>query len=82
VVSSAASGRVHGNRCRENLLGGIAVRFGAARVTVENNSLQKNQGPGLALERGLNEASYATNRAEGNSGGKNTVTNADFSSAE
>lgn len=82
VVSSAASGRVHGNQCRENLLGGIAVRFAAARVTVENNSLQKNQGPGLALERGLPEASYATNRAEGNSGGKNTVTNADFSSGE
>jgi parallel beta-helix repeat protein len=82
VVSSAGSGRIHGNQCRENLLGGIAVRFAATRVTIENNSLQKNHGPGLALERGLSEPAYATNRADGNAGGKNTVTNADFSSGE
>ena len=82
VVSSAGSGRVHGNQCRENLLGGIAVRFAAARVTVENNILEKNLGPGLALERGLPDDSYATNRSTSNAGGKNTVTNADFSSGE
>jgi parallel beta-helix repeat protein len=82
VVSTAGSGRVHGNQCRENLLGGIAVRFSAARVTVENNTLEKNQGPGLALERGLPADAYGTNRANANAGGKNTVTNADFSSGE
>lgn len=82
VVSTAGSGRVHGNKCRENLLGGMAVRFAAARVTVEKNTLEKNQGPGLALERGLVETSYSTNRADSNAGGKNTVTNADFSSGE
>jgi tetratricopeptide (TPR) repeat protein len=82
VVSSAGSGRVHGNQCRENLLGGIAVRFAAAKVIVENNILEKNQGPGLALERGLVDGSYATNRSTSNAGGKNTVTNADFSSGE
>jgi tetratricopeptide (TPR) repeat protein len=82
VVSAAGSGRVHGNQCRENLLGGIAVRFAATKVTVENNVLEKNQGPGLALERGLAEDAYATNRSTANAGGKNTVTNADFSSGE
>jgi parallel beta-helix repeat protein len=82
VVSSAGSGRVHGNQCRENLLGGIAVRFAAAKVIVENNTLEKNLGPGLALERGLSNDSYATNRSTANAGGKNTVTNADFSSGE
>jgi parallel beta-helix repeat protein len=82
VVSSAGSGRVHGNQCRENLLGGIAVRFAAAKVIVENNTLEKNLGPGLALERGLADDSYATNRSTANAGGKNTVTNADFSSGE
>ena len=82
VVSAAASGRVHGNQCRENLLGGLAVRFAAAKVIVENNVLEKNLGPGLALERGLVETSFGTNKANANAGGKNTVTNADFSSGE
>ena len=82
VVSSAASGRVFTNECRENLLGGMAVRFAAARLTFEGNKLDKNLGPGLALERGLKEQSFSTNTATANTGGKNTVTNADFSSGE
>ena len=82
VAFAGVSGRIHGNRCRENLLGGMAVRFAAERLLIENNKLEKNLGPGLALERGLKEADFATNSSTGNSGGKNTVTNADFSSGE
>lgn len=82
VVSSASSGRVFTNECRENLLGGMAVRFAAARLTFEGNKLEKNLGPGLALEQGLKEQSFSTNTATANTGGKNTVTNADFSSGE
>ena len=81
VVSAAASGRIHGNQCRENLLGGMAVRFSAARLAFENNRLENNLGPGLALEQGLRPESFSTNLATGN-GGKNTVLNADFSSAD
>ncbi|QJE98395.1 right-handed parallel beta-helix repeat-containing protein [Luteolibacter luteus] len=82
VAFAGVSGRIHGNQCRENLLGGMAVRFAAERLAFENNKLEKNLGPGLALEQGLKETSFATNSATGNSGGKNTVTNADFSSGE
>jgi len=82
VAFAGVSGRIHGNQCRENLLGGMAVRFAAARLTFENNKLEKNLGPGLALEQGLKEEAFATNSSTGNSGGKNTVTNADFSSGE
>jgi len=82
VVSAGASGRIHGNQCRENLLGGLAVRFAAARLTYETNVLEKNLGPGLALERGLLPESFSTNRSNANGGGKNTVTDADFSSGE
>lgn len=81
VVSAAASGRIHGNQSRENLLGGMAVRFSAARLSFENNRLENNLGPGLALEQGLRPESFSTNLATGN-GGKNTVLNADFSSAD
>lgn len=82
VASSAASGRIHGNRCHENLLGGMAVRFAATRLSFDNNVLEKNFGPGLALEQGLDSTAFASNRATGNEGGKNTVLNADFSSGE
>jgi tetratricopeptide (TPR) repeat protein len=82
VVSAAASGRIHGNRCRENLLGGMAVRFGASRLSFEDNVLEANLGPGLALEQGLQPGAFSSNRATGNSGGRNTVTGADFSSGE
>jgi tetratricopeptide (TPR) repeat protein len=82
VASAAGSGRIHGNRCRENLLGGMAVRFAAARLAFEANLLEKNLGPGLALEQGLDSAAFSSNQATGNEGGKNTVLNADFSSGE
>lgn len=82
VASAAASGRIHGNRCRENLLGGMAVRFAAARLAFEGNVLENNQGPGLALEQGLQGTAFSSNRATGNRGGKDTVINADFSSAD
>lgn len=82
VASAAGSGRIHGNRCHENLLGGMAVRFGATRLAFDNNVLEKNLGPGLALEQGLDSAAFSSNQATGNEGGKNTVLNADFSSGE
>lgn len=82
VASAAGSGRIHGNRCHENLLGGMAVRFGATRLAFDNNVLEKNLGPGLALEQGLDSAAFASNQATGNQGGKNTVLDADFSSGE
>ena len=82
VPTAAASGRIHGNRCHENLLGGMAVRFAATRLAFDNNVLEKNLGPGLALEQGLDSAAFASNQATGNEGGKNTVLNADFSSGE
>ena len=82
VASAAASGRIHGNRCRENLLGGMAVRFAASRLAFEGNVLESNLGPGLALEQGLQSTAFSSNRATGNRGGKDTVINADFSSAD
>lgn len=82
VASAAASGRIHGNRCRENLLGGMAVRFAASRLAFDGNVLESNLGPGLALEQGLQATAFSTNRATGNQGGKNTVTDADFSSPD
>src|SRR5690606_24010076 len=82
VVANASSGRVHGNRCRENLLGGMAIRTAAARLIFENNVLEKNLGPGLALERGLDPKVFATNTATGNAGGQNVVANGDFSSGD
>jgi hypothetical protein len=79
VVTNAGSGRVHSNRCRENLLGGMAVRTAAARLIFENNVLEKNLGPGLALEKGLDPKAFATNNATANAGGQNILPNSDFS---
>ncbi|MCW1886310.1 right-handed parallel beta-helix repeat-containing protein [Luteolibacter flavescens] len=78
VVANAGSGRIHGNRCRENLIGGMAVRVTAARLIFENNVLEKNEGPGLSLERGLDPQAFSSNTATGNSGGQNVLTNGDF----
>ncbi|MCW1925205.1 right-handed parallel beta-helix repeat-containing protein [Luteolibacter arcticus] len=82
VVAAAGSGRVHANRCRENLLGGMAVRTAAARLIFENNILEKNLGPGLALEKGLLPTAFSTNTATGNAAGQNVVANGDFSSGD
>ena len=82
VVANAGSGRIHANRCRENLLGGMAVRTAAARLIFENNVLEKNLGPGLALERGLDPKVFSTNTATANAGGQNVVANGDFSSGD
>lgn len=82
VAYAAASGRVHGNLCRENLLGGMAVRFAAARLAFESNKLEKNAGPGLVLERGLDAGAFASTTATGNAAGQNVVANGDFSSGD
>ena len=60
----------------------MAVRTAAARLIFENNVLEKNHGPGLALERGLDPKALATNTDTGNAGGKNVVTKGDFSSGD
>jgi hypothetical protein len=60
----------------------MAVRTAAARLIFENNVLERNHGPGLALERGLDPRAFATNTATGNAGGQNVVTNGDFSSGD
>lgn len=72
VVSKAASGQVRENTAASNLMGGMVIRA-AARVTASGNQLQRNEGPGLVLERGLDPAAFADNPASGNSG-KQTLT--------
>jgi tetratricopeptide (TPR) repeat protein len=82
VVAAAGSGRIHGNVCRENLLGGMVVRFAAARLLFEQNRQEKNLGPGLVLEKGLQAGAFAGNIASANAGGRNTVADIDFSGSD
>jgi parallel beta-helix repeat protein len=68
VITSAASGRVTGNACRGNLLGGMVIRKAAAALTVSGNQATRNQGPGLVLEKGLASEGYLANSLEKNTG--------------
>ena len=67
VISAAGSGQASDNIATANLLGGMALRS-AARLKVAHNQLQRNEGPGLVLEKGLDPAAFADNPVSGNTG--------------
>ena len=81
VLSSAGEGEVTGNTMGKNFLGGMVIKPDAGKVTVEDNLLIANEGPGLALGKGLSDSSYTTNRSSGNKG-KQIVTDVDLSAEE
>ncbi|MCU0780839.1 MAG: right-handed parallel beta-helix repeat-containing protein [Akkermansiaceae bacterium] len=67
VTSAGAIGQIRQNTATGNLLGGLAVRS-MALCPVTHNKLERNQGPGLTLEDGLNPIAYTDNIATGNTG--------------
>ncbi len=81
VIGSAGSGEVTGNVLERNMLGGLVIKAKAAQVVVKDNQIQNNEGPGLVLELGMDEAHFAGNRINGN-GGKQLMSGVAFSEAE
>ncbi len=68
VLSSAGEGEVTGNTMGKNFLGGLVIKPDAGKVAVKENMLIANEGPGLALGKGLSSEPYAANRVTGNKG--------------
>lgn len=68
VISSAGSGEVSGNTMRKNILGGMVVKAASKDVLVKENIISTNEGPGLVLEKGIDESAFASNRMSGNTG--------------
>lgn len=81
VLSSAGSGELTGNTMGKNLLGGMVIKADAGKVAVKDNVIADNEGPGLALAKGLFADAYATNRVSGNKG-QQIVTDVDLSEDE
>jgi len=68
VLASTGSGKISGNLSRGNLLGGFVIRTGSGAIDFSENQATHNEGPGLVLEKGLTEASYASNTISENIG--------------
>lgn len=81
VISSAESGRVAGNTIEKNILGGMVAKVKVRNVTVTDNTIQANQGPGLVLEKGVAPENYLGNRITGNAGNQ-LMTDVDLSGKE
>ena len=78
VLTSAGSGAVSENSLTKNLLGGLVVRVGAAKISVKGNRITRNGGAGLVLEKGVPEESYIGNSISGNTG-KEFISGVDLS---
>jgi hypothetical protein len=59
----------------------LFVRFASISVVVKENQLEENSGPGLVLEKGLEEEPYHGNSTRKNSGG-GVVSNVQFGAIE
>src|SRR5690606_7495069 len=81
VVTSAGGGEITGNTMETNLLGGMVVRAGGAKLRVSGNAISGNKGPGLVLEKGISGDGYASNRISGNEG-EQMVSGIDFPEGE
>lgn len=81
VLSSADGGEVSGNTMGKNLLGGMVIKSDAGELTVKGNAIADNEGPGLALCKGLLADAYVTNHVSGNKG-QQLVTDVDLSEGE
>jgi hypothetical protein len=81
VLDSAGSGKVAENSARSNLLGGVVIRSGAAKIPVTGNHVTLNQGPGLALEKNLSAADYNSNSISQNTDPQ-ILTTADLSASD
>jgi parallel beta-helix repeat protein len=68
VLTSAGTGEITGNTIGKNMLGGMVVKSGGARVQVAKNTITTNKGPGLVLEKGIPEDPYTGNSISGNTG--------------
>ncbi|MBC7979250.1 MAG: right-handed parallel beta-helix repeat-containing protein [Armatimonadetes bacterium] len=79
VIGSAGSGQVTGNKLFKNFLGGMVVKAKAGNVTVKDNEIRANGGPGLVLDKGISETAYLENRISGNAG-EQVMTGLDLSS--
>ncbi len=67
ITSAGATGQIRRNSAARNQLGGMAIRA-MTLCPVTHNKLERNSGPGLALEDGLNPIAYRENTSSGNSG--------------
>jgi parallel beta-helix repeat protein len=81
VLSSAGGGEVTGNTMGKNLLGGMVVKAAAGGCAVKDNAITANEGPGLALAKGLSAYAYGSNRVTANKG-EQIVTGVDLSEDE
>ena len=70
VLSAAGGGEATGNTMGKNFLGGMVIKPDAGKVAVKDNVLTDNEGPGLALGKGLSGEPYTANQVTGNKGGE------------
>ena len=70
VLSAAGGGEATGNTMGKNFLGGMVIKPDASKVAVKENVLTDNEGPGLALGKGLSGDPYTANQVTGNKGGE------------
>jgi len=70
VLSAAGGGEATGNTMGKNFLGGMVIKPDASKVAVKENVLTDNEGPGLALGKGLSGDTYTANQVTGNKGGE------------
>ena len=81
VLSAAGGGEATGNTMGKNFLGGMVIKPDASKVAVKDNVLTDNEGPGLALGKGLSGDTYTANQVTGNKGGE-ILKDVDLSSEE
>ena len=81
VLSAAGGGEATGNTMGKNFLGGMVIKPDASKVAVKDNVLSDNEGPGLALGKGLSGDTYTANQVTGNKGGE-ILKDVDLSSEE
>ena len=79
VVAAAASGKLAGNKIERNHLGGIALHRKARGIELRDNTVTRNSGPGLILDRGFSSAAEQGNNIAGNRATRQIARNVNLS---
>ena len=73
VLRQVGKGDIENNRILGNAIGGMAIAAKAQNASVKQNQLEANQGPGILLEKGVDEKKYAENAISVPQGGKKII---------
>ncbi len=73
VLRQAAKSEISNNRISGNVMGGMVIAAKAQDALVNDNQLEANQGPGLLLEKGVDEKKYQGNTITVPAGGKKII---------